>query len=233
MLKKKEMSPIEEVFTVRDFYEDEEMGRNPKSLVAALKRAKNYTAAWGVIYFLREAPTQYPGKNYETLIPLYWETFQRTGDADSATRAVLRKLTMPTFLDDLRAFFLPLEEHYKEKERKRGDPKCDCEFCEMLRRTKQPFPPDLVLCATTPSPAILQPPQPQRSTIDTPNPLLTRMPPVHTNAAHAPPSATHLDTDEQQQKTKGFSWGLFFAVIGGVLLLLVGVRYYIKIASPS
>ena len=229
MLKKKEMSPIEEVFTVRDFYEDEEMGRNPKSLEAALKRAKNYTAAWGVIYFLREAPTQYPGKNYETLIPLYWETFQRTGDADSATRAVLRKLSMPTFLDDLRAFFLPLEEHYKEKERMRGDPKCDCEFCEMLRRTKQPYPPDLVRCAPPPSPSILKPTQPRRITSDTPNPLLAQTPPVHTNAARAQPSATH---PEPEQKTKGFSWGLVFAVIGWALLFIACVRYYLKVKSP-
>lgn len=146
MMKKKEMSTIEDVFTVRDFYQDEEMERNPKSPIAALKRAKNYTASWGIIYFLREAPTYYPSKNYEMLIPLYWETFQRTGDADSATRAVLRKLTMPTFLDDFRDFFLTFEELYKGKERNRGTPLCDCEYCEMLRRTKQPYPPELSLC---------------------------------------------------------------------------------------
>jgi hypothetical protein len=136
---------------------------------------------------------------------------------------------MPTFLDDFKDFFLPLEEHYKEKERKRGDPKCDCEFCEMVRRTKQPYPPDLVLCAPPPSPSILKPTQPRRITSDTPNPLLAQTPPVHTNATRTTASATH---PTPEQKTKGFSWGLFFAVIGWALLFLACVGYYIKAKSP-
>lgn len=233
MLKKKEMNTIEEVFTVRDFYEDEEMERNPKSLEAALKRAKNYTAAWGIVYFLREAPPSYPSKNYDELIPLYWNTFQKTGDADSATRAVLRKLTMPTFLDDFREYFLSLEEHYKEKERNRGAPTCDCEYCEMLRRTKQPFPRELSLCMTNQSPSLLQTPQPQRITIDPPRPLLTRIPPVHTNAARSTPATTNQPPEESQQSPPSFRWGIVIAVIGWALLFLACARYYIKAKSQQ
>lgn len=226
MVKKKEMSIIEDVFTVRDFYQDEELERNPRSPSAALKRAKNYAATWGVIYFLREAPPSYPGKDYDLLIPLYWETLQKTGDADSATRAVLRKLTMTTFLDDFREYFLSLEEVYKEKERKRGDPKCGCEYCEMLRRTRQPYPPELSLCADDHSPAskadapILNAPaipptkeEPPRAT----NPSLPRVN-LKPSAAPEPP----------KQPSRGESWGLLFAVSVWVALVLFVVRAYTR-----
>lgn len=147
MMKHYEVTPVSQVFTVKDFYEDKAMEINPKDEAAALRRAKNYTAAWGIIYFLREAAALYHGKGYETIIPLYWETLQRTGDDARATRIVLEKLPMSTFLSDFRDYFLSFEELYKKRERgKRStDPKCDCEYCDFLRRTKQPYPSALSL----------------------------------------------------------------------------------------
>lgn len=121
LVEKGDLSTVEEVFTVEDFYHDKEMEKNPKDKVAALEIAKNYASAWGIFYFLREAPPSYPGKGYETLIPLYWETLQQTGDPSRATKAVLAKLKMSDFLADFRSYFLTFagDEATREERRRR------------------------------------------------------------------------------------------------------------------
>ena len=147
MMKDNELGTVSKVFTVEDFYEDKEMEQNPKEPSTILKISKNYTSSWGIIYFLREAPARYPGKGYEAIIPFYWETLQKTGDPKKATEIVLRHLAMPAFLSDFREFFLSLEDEYKnrEKGKRRTEPKCDCEYCQFLHRTHQPYPPELSL----------------------------------------------------------------------------------------
>jgi len=147
MMRDNELSTVAKVFTVEDFYEDKKMSQNATDSSTILKISKNYTSSWGIIFFLREAPARYPGKGYEAIIPLYWETLQKTGDHKKATEIVMHNLTMPTFLADFREFFLTLEDEYKnrEKGKRRTDPKCDCEYCQFLRRTHQPYPPELSL----------------------------------------------------------------------------------------
>lgn len=140
MIAKGELSTVADVFSVEDFYLDKESKRDPKDPIAGLKRAKNYTAAWGVIYFLREASARYPGKGYETLIPLYWDTLQRTGDPNKATEAVLGNMRMTVFLADFKEFFLSFAKDASTtgKRRRRTEPVYDLEHPEFMPRDYLP-----------------------------------------------------------------------------------------------
>ncbi len=140
MIRQGERQTVADIFTVEDFYQDKAMERNPDDPTAALKRAKNYASAWGVIYFLREAPTRYPGKGYETLIPLYWETLQRTGNPEKATEAVLRNMMKSSFLADFCDYFMTFadSEETRAKQQRRRLLVGDFEHSEFLPRARQP-----------------------------------------------------------------------------------------------
>lgn len=140
MIENGELRTVESVFTVPDFYLDKEAGLDLKDPQAACQRAKNYAAAWGVIYFLREGPAYFPGMGYEMLIPLYWETLRRTGNPRQATDAVLAKIIMPSFLADFSTFFLKYAERIVPRGiRRRGDqPVYDLEHEEYMPRDYRP-----------------------------------------------------------------------------------------------
>lgn len=140
MIENGELRTVESVFTVPDFYLDKEAGLDLKDPQAACQRAKNYAAAWGVIYFLREGPAFFPGMGYEMLIPLYWETLRRTGNPRKATDAVLAKIIMPSFLADFSTFFLNYAERVAARGiRRRGDqPVYDLEHEEYMPRDYRP-----------------------------------------------------------------------------------------------
>ncbi len=140
MIAADELATVEAVFTARDFYLDRAAAMDPKDPEAARQRAKNYAAAWGVVYFLREAPAFFPGKGYELLIPLYWETLRQTGRHQLATEAVLAKLSLPVFLADFRTYFLDYADRVspgrmgtREKE-----PVYDLEHEEFMPRAYRP-----------------------------------------------------------------------------------------------
>lgn len=139
LVEKRDLGIVEKVFTVKDFYLDKKMERNPKDKAAALEIAKNYASAWGIIYFLREAPPAFPGKGYEALILLYWETLQQTGDPEKATRAVLVKLNMLEFLSDFRSYFLTFagDEATREERRHRPLLACGVEHDELVPRERR------------------------------------------------------------------------------------------------
>lgn len=140
LVEKGDLGTVERVFTETDFYHEKELERNPKDKAALLGIAKNYASAWGIIYFLREAPPFYSGKGYETLIPLYWETLQQTGDPEEATRAVLAKLKMADFLADFRSYFLRFaadDEATRKEHRRRLRPAYGGEHDEFLPRERR------------------------------------------------------------------------------------------------
>jgi len=139
MLEAGETTIIRDVFTTNDFYLDEETQRNPKDKDTRLKIGKNYTAAWGIIYFLREAATRYPGKGYETLVPLYWETLRKADHPERATEAVLKKLNMSGFLEDFREYFSTFAEADETAGERRGRRPlvCPMEHHELLPRSSQ------------------------------------------------------------------------------------------------
>ncbi|MEI7901010.1 MAG: leucine-rich repeat domain-containing protein [bacterium] len=215
-MKDSELSTVANVFTVEDFYEDKEMERNPKNPAAALRRAKNYTSSWGIIYFLREAPAAYPGKGYETIIPLYWETFQKTGDAKKATDIVLQNLKMHTFLSDFKDYFLSFEEEYirREKRRHKTDPICDCEYCEYLRRTNQTYPPELLLGAESSA-------SERTPAAGSAKPRSTKLKTQKEEAAD--PQASDAVTQRPANRDK---WTTAIGAFVLACLLIAGVRYY-------